>query len=65
MSIEVGLEVRLVENNTVPRTWSIEAVGPDWGDFERAVFSGPGSEVRAREYGLWRYPGIVLVERRL
>ncbi len=49
-------EVNLVLRTTLPVSWSVEAINTDEDDtIEIAIFSGPSSEKRAREYMAWRY----------
>ena len=50
------VEVSLVANDTVPLTWSVEAVNSDGdGGIDVTIFSGPAAEQRAREYARWKY----------
>ncbi len=37
-----------------PNDWHVEAIDKDSGDIFVAVFSGPDSEERAREYADWK-----------
>lgn len=49
-------EVSLVVGDTVPTTWSVEAVNSDGdGGIDVTLFSGPDAEQRAREYARWKY----------
>ena len=54
--LESELEVEVVERLDTPGTWSVEAINA-FGDGEiyLAIFSGPDSEVRAREYATMKY----------
>lgn len=50
------VEVALVANDTVPLTWTVEAVNSDGdGGIDVTTFSGPAAEDRAREYARWKY----------
>ena len=50
------VEVTLVANDTVPASWSVEAVNSDGdGGIDVTIFSGPTAEQRAREYARWKY----------
>jgi hypothetical protein len=50
------VEVALIANDTVPLTWSVEAINSDGdGGIDLTIFSGPAAELRAREYAKWKY----------
>jgi len=50
------IEVSLIANDTVPLSWSVEAVNSDGdGGIDVTMFSGPTAEQRAREYARWKY----------
>ena len=53
---QLTIEVTLVVNDTVPLSWTIEAVNSDGdGGIDSTTFSGPSAEWRAREYARWKY----------
>lgn len=53
---QIIVEVSLIANETVPLTWSVEAVNSDGdGGIDVTIFSGPAAEQRAREYARFKY----------
>ena len=53
---ESELEVEVVERRDTPGDWSVEAVNiAGDGEIYLAIFPGPDSEARAREYAAMKY----------
>lgn len=51
-----AIEVTIYPNDDRPLSWTVEAVNSDGdGGIDVTIFGGPGSDVRAREYALWKY----------
>lgn len=54
--VRSGLEVEIVERKDAPGTWSVEAIEQAGdGACYSAVFYGPDSQVRAKEYARMKY----------
>ncbi|WP_156428227.1 hypothetical protein [Novosphingobium sp. FSW06-99] len=47
-------EVNIALRQGVQDVWNVEAIDTD-GSIEQAIFAGPRSEERAREYAQWEY----------
>jgi hypothetical protein len=48
------LTVEVVERRDTAGVWTVEAIGSD-GEIYQAIFPGPDSEDRAREYARMKY----------
>lgn len=51
-----NVEVEIVQRRDTPGSWSVEAIDTDGdGAIYQAIFVGPGSEIRAKEYAAFKY----------
>jgi hypothetical protein len=48
------MKTSIFPDKEFPNDWHVEAIDMDSGDIFVAVFSGPDSEERAREYATWQ-----------
>ena len=49
------LEIYIAERRDTSGAWTVEAIDPEDGAIEQAIFIGPEAEQRAREYAAWKY----------
>lgn len=50
----MDLTVDITQILDSPGVWTVEAIGQD-GEIYQAIFAGPTSEIRAREYASLKY----------
>jgi hypothetical protein len=51
---EIKMHQEVFADKEFPNDWRVETIDRDSGDIFVAVFSGPDSEPRAREYAEWQ-----------
>ena len=50
----VKMQTTVFADKEFPNDWHVETINTDSGDIFVALFSGPDSEERAREYATWQ-----------
>jgi hypothetical protein len=50
----VKMQTTIFSDKEFPNDWHVETIDSDSGDIFVALFSGPDSEERAREYAKWQ-----------
>lgn len=51
------MDVEITERTDAAGVWTVEAIGGD-GEIYQAIFPGPLSETRAREYAAFKYGSV-------